>query len=96
MIETAAPSDPYAAIRKKLKRMAPLVDLDKTLARPDVAVLDVRAPTGEVRGIAVILKETPILRLQLYFADDPQTARLLMMKLNEAEHDQNRRHHRRA
>lgn len=74
-------TDPYAAIRKKLQRMAPLVNLDATLARDDVTILEVRV--GDmVSGIAVILKNTPTLKLQLYYADDANTARTLMTRLN--------------
>jgi hypothetical protein len=78
--------DPYAMLRRKLSRMAPLVDLDATLARRDVDILEVRDNDREVLGIAVIRRDTPQLQLQLYYADDAQTAAALMARLNALEH----------
>lgn len=77
--------DPYAYIRHKLRRVAPLTDLDKTLARADLDILQV-SDGFYVRGLAII---TASRQLQLYYADEAHIARELMTLLSRRLADTN-------
>jgi hypothetical protein len=76
-------TDPYAVIRRKLRRMAPLVNLDQLLARRDVQILKVWNG-NQVCGVAAVLTDAPApgLQLQLYYADEASAARELMRLLD--------------
>lgn len=75
-------ADPYAALRRKLRRMEPLTDIDALRARADVEFLEVADASGQVRGLAVVRKGAGRLNLRLYYADDPAVAAALMNRLN--------------
>lgn len=86
MTQTAATLDPYAFVRRRLKRMAPLVDLDGILADHDMHVLKIWRG-GEVRGIAVMDTVSPKAQMRLYYAEEPAIACELMNLLDQWLHD---------
>lgn len=89
MTTLGATLDPYAFVRRRLKRMAPLVDLDGVLADHDMQVLKVWRD-GEVRGLAVMDTGTAKPQMRLYYAEEPAVACELMNLLDSWLRDHSR------
>lgn len=77
----------FADILKRLRSMVPSFDFDRALTNPDARVVSVRE--GEcVRGLAVLGCGGAKPVFQLYYADDPQSTRLLMTYVEGVIHAQ--------